>query len=75
MYRSNLRLVRGIFGALVVGTLGFGASQALASPAPAATLPFCTASQRQACVDNCRDEGKSNARCTTQGSQIICECY
>jgi hypothetical protein len=75
MYRTNLKLVHGVFGALVVGSLGFGATQALATPdtAPQAAL-FCNFTQRQACMADCADEGKSFVSCSVSGGSVNCVC-
>ena len=73
MYRSNLKLVRGIFGALVVGTLGFGASQAFASPT-AAGKAFCTIWQRLDCREYCAGQGMTYVSCAAWGTEVYCEC-
>ena len=72
----NPRLARGIFGALVVGALGFGATQALASPAQPA-FDGCTEQQEQACVDSCkRSWGPlATGSCVPFGEEYyLCEC-
>jgi hypothetical protein len=68
----NLRLARGTFGALVVGALGFGATQALASPTQAAGYK-CTYWQDMQCQNYCASRGMSG-RCTNF-DQLICQCF
>ena len=70
----NLRLARGIFGTLVGGALGFGATQALAAPAQAAFYG-CTSWQAQQCQDYCTSTYGlgSKGRCTNFG-MLQCQC-
>lgn len=76
MYRTNLKLVRGVFGALVVGVLGFGAAQAVASPATAPqSALFCTMAQRQECRAYCAGQGMAFVSCSSSGGgEVYCEC-
>lgn len=78
MRRSTRKAFQGVLGALVVGALGFGASQALAAPAAAASADYCTRQDQSVCLDYCYDtygEGY-RARCTKdQFGFIECECY
>jgi hypothetical protein len=53
MNRSFIQLRRALFGASCAIVFGFGAAQALASPAPAAFYG-CTEKEEQACNDTCR---------------------
>jgi hypothetical protein len=76
MKAVNLKLVRGIFATLVVGALGFGATQALASPTRPA-FDGCTEQQEQACVDSCkRSWGPlATGSCVPFGEEYyLCEC-
>lgn len=74
MNAVNLKLVRGIFGALVVGALGFGATQALASPVRAAVFG-CTATQQQQCQNYCGLRG-AQGYCSSFGlGGYDCVCY
>ena len=74
MYRTNLKLVRGVFGALVVGALGFGVTQVVASPATAPRA-FCNLTQRQACRANCADQGMEFVSCSVSSSgNVNCVC-
>ncbi len=75
MYRTNLKLVRGVFGALVVGALGFGAAQAVASPATAPHSALsCTMSQRYECRTYCASQGTAFVSCSVSGGEVNCEC-
>ena len=78
MNAVNPKLVRGMFGALVVGALGFGATQALASPVPAA-FDGCSEKQEQACAESCvRSFGPmATSSCVAFGDGkggYLCEC-
>ena len=75
MFRTNLKLVRGIFGALVVGSLGFGARQAFASPTVAAATERCTMLDRQSCNDGCFFAGWSGGRCVVVDKIKDCQCF
>ncbi len=79
MRRSNRKLSRGAFNALMLGVLGAGASQALAaSPeASAAGAAVCSAYELQRCVEYCDDlhgPGNSQARCTQYATGPRCSC-
>ena len=65
--RSLIRT--GLFTAAVLGTLGFGASQALAAPDTAARAPTCN--ERQ-CDRTCQDAGLSGGFCLDRTS---CNCF
>ena len=75
MNTANLTLTRGIFGALFVGALGFGATQAFASPvqAAAASQEWCTAYEQEECQAYCEYIGASQGRCYYYGFRY-CEC-
>jgi hypothetical protein len=75
MKALNLKLVRGTLGALVVGALGFGAAQALASPVQAAYYG-CTEWDAQACTDSCVAAygPYARGRCTNFGI-YDCQCF
>lgn len=60
---------RGVFAAAVLGTLGFGATQALATPAASAAPPTCN---EQQCDRTCRDAGFSGGFCLDRTS---CNCF
>lgn len=70
--QSRIRIVaRGTFAALFACALGLGATQALASPAPAAAVPACTIQQ---CTVSCIQQGFAagfcdpDARCVCLGA-------
>ncbi len=71
----NLKLARGIFGALVVGALGFGTTQALASPVKAAAGGECFYYQEQMCQDYCAYNFGAQGRCSRLGGSYDCQCY
>jgi len=71
------RLIRMVgqvgFGAMVVGALAFGATQALAKASRADDCQPCPYPSQQECIDCCWDElGFPNGLCTPGGS---CICY
>ncbi|HST59621.1 MAG TPA: hypothetical protein VLK84_13045 [Longimicrobium sp.] len=56
MRHSARSAVRGVFGALVMAGLGFGAGQAFAAPSAAAeTAGACLKDDAAACNANCRE--------------------
>ncbi len=61
------RLCRRAVGAAVVATLGFGASQALASPASATEAAACDIVK---CRANCKAQGQTSGACFE--GQCIC---
>ena len=61
------RLRRRALGAAVVAALGFGASQALASPAEAVEAAAC---DRIKCTAKCRSLGQTGGACF--GDQCVC---
>lgn len=67
----NSRLVRGVFGTLVLGALGFGAGQAFASTGPEDAPPgqtcaqFCTAKY---------GEGTQAVYVRWNGYNWVCDC-
>lgn len=69
------KLFRIVFGTLVVGALGFGASQAVAEPVPAAATERCTSEMHSDCRGNCIAEGYLGGRCIVQWGVTMCECY
>lgn len=74
MNSVNLKLARGILGALVVGALGFGATQALASPTQAGwPYGWCTEEEQTMCDNFCAPSG-GRGRCTNFGVWH-CECF
>lgn len=68
------KVARGMFGALVVGSLGFGATQALAAPTQSVANRTCNLYQEQACRDFCA-RYSAQSRCTSFGSTYDCQCY
>lgn len=77
MRRSNRKLLRGAFNALMLGVLGAGASQALASPAAAPAAGYCTREEAGECNVACQEAlGPSyRGRCTkTSIGTVSCQC-
>ena len=79
MRRSNRKLLRSAFNALMLGTVGAGASQALAAPAEAsaAGAATCSAYEQQRCVEYCDNlygPGNSQSRCTQYATGPRCSC-
>ncbi len=72
--RTNPVLVRAIFGTLVAGSLGFGASQAFASPASAARRA-CFTHEEDACALSCESQNAVGYSCTAYASYVNCRCY
>lgn len=69
----NLKLARGIIGALVASAMGFGAMQVLATPAQAASVAWwCTADEERWCDEYCAYYG-GDGRCSNFGV-LHCEC-
>lgn len=66
--RSIRTVRRGVLGLAFAGALGFGASQALASPAPAAAEQSCDT----VCNRACRAAGFIGGFC---GGGVSCSCY
>ncbi|HEX2189586.1 MAG TPA: hypothetical protein VHG51_11840 [Longimicrobiaceae bacterium] len=74
MRRLTGKLFQGVFGALVVGALGFGASQAFAEGA-AAALPGCNLIECRAACTARYGEGTQAACVRTTTAQYVCQCY
>lgn len=71
MHRINGKLVRGVFGALVVGAMGFGANQAFAN------TPQVWAPPGQTCFQYCTEtygEGTQPVYHRKVGDQWLCSC-
>ena len=68
MQHSIRKAMGGVFATLVVGALGFGGAQALASPAPAAAVPACTIQQ---CTVSCIQRGYAGGYCNPDA---MCVC-
>lgn len=66
MRNSARNTLRGVFGALVVAGLGFGAGQAFAAPSVTATAGTCLKADAAACNANCRE---------TLGTGYVGVCY
>lgn len=79
MTSGSRKWFRSAFGALVAGALGFGTTQALASPAMA-PVPFgCQEWQQAECTDWCRSMHPHHlsvtGRCSSSGgSYYSCTC-
>lgn len=76
--RSSIgRTYRGLFTALTLGALGFGAAQALASPEPAVAAERCTWEMNQYCIENCQAEGYGTGKCVVDRNTgvTVCECF
>ena len=75
MSRTLLHLRRGLLGAALLGSLGFGASQALATPREAAgtdgTCLYGDPGARSYCRSWCQSEGYRDGACARQG---FCAC-
>lgn len=68
MKRTGERIRLGVFGLALAGALGFGASQALATPAPRQAPPSCD----EICNRVCQAAGFIGGFC---GSGPSCSCY
>lgn len=66
MRKTIRRGVQGVLGALVVGAMGFGATQALASPGSTAAAGTCNRDEAGECTANCRE---------THGTGWVGQCY
>lgn len=71
------RVSRGVLGALVVGALGFGASQAVAGPPVQAATERCTSEMHQICKENCIRDGHVGGWCRVPPhlGVTVCECF
>lgn len=74
---TTRKLIHGITGALVAGVLGFGATQALAAPAPSAATERCDWEMHQICNENCQRDGYVGGRCRVppELGVTVCECF
>lgn len=78
MIRQSRFLGRGLFGGLVVAALGFGATQALASPAAPAAAGTCSKGDAWACIYGCKEEFGSDyaGQCSVDSfGHVTCHCY
>jgi len=57
MIRKRWTVRGAVFGAAIAGALGFGATQALAAPAPPAAGPNCQSSDDCYALDQCGPNG------------------
>lgn len=57
MSRSLSYLRRGLLGISIVGSLGFGVTQAFATPATNAQAGYCTQQEQVDCYMDCRSVG------------------
>jgi len=72
MSRSLSYLRRGLLGVAFVGSLGFGVTQALASPTQVASSGgWCTEEWEAYCDEQC---GFLNGHCMSYGPYVYCEC-
>lgn len=60
MRRPTRKVFRGAFNALMLGALGFGATQALASPAAPAAVVGCSKLEASECLWGCKEQFGSN---------------
>lgn len=74
MSRSLSYLRRGLLGAAVAGALGFGATQALATPAQTSARTVCSPEMEAYCAQLCGEAGGYCQRPTTPGGPF-CFCY
>lgn len=77
MRSPGRKVIQGVFNALALGALGFGATQALASPAAAKAADYCTRQDQSVCWNYCYDNygEEYRARCYKYNGFIDCECY
>ena len=71
--RNASRLGRAAFAALIVGSLGLGATQALATPGPVARNE--TTCDKKLCHQACVEIGYDYGRCTGPFGSGDCMCY
>jgi len=72
------KLFRGALGTLVLATLGFGASQVLASPAETAAAGGCTRSEAGECTAGCRETygtGYAGSCGKDSWAGVSCDCF
>lgn len=77
MRSGSRKLFQGVLGALVLGALGFGATQTFAAPAAAAEARLCTREDLAECSAACREALGDGwrGRCTSNSlGQKSCEC-
>lgn len=77
MRSLTARVFQGAFGALVVGALGFGATQAAATPGAARDATYCTREDVAECGAACQEALGPGwwGRCTTYSlGQKSCQC-
>lgn len=77
MRRPTGKVLRGAFNALMLGAIGFGATQVLASPAAASTAAYCTREEAGECNAACQEAlGPGyRGRCTkTSYGTVSCQC-
>lgn len=81
----NRKLASGIFGALVMGALGFGVTNALASPqapypncsmndAEFCAAPYCTFENEVFCMEGCMATWGTSGRCDFWYGVKTCAC-
>ena len=71
MQRMRGAARRWVFAAGVLGTLGFGAAQAVAAPAAPGARDQARACNPEGCDRSCRAQGGFSGRCTDAG---LCAC-
>lgn len=74
MSRSLSNLRRGLLGIAVVGSLGFGVTQAFAAPAQASKRNMCSREMDAYCDYSCGLDGL-RGYCNGSGPYMWCECY
>jgi hypothetical protein len=73
--RSPARKVfHGVFGALVVGALGFGASEAFAVEGSLSDEPYCTYGDYEYCMDGCWENFGRSGSCQFFYGIKMCNC-
>jgi hypothetical protein len=75
--QASTKVSRGVFGALMIGALGFGATQVMAAPAAAESGAYCTREDAAQCTLDCQAALGSGwrGRCTVNSlGQKSCQC-
>jgi len=73
MSRSPSTLRRGLLGLAFLGTMGFGVTQALASPRSTTAARLCSPENEAYCMDYCWKRGADAGACSAGGGG--CRCY
>ncbi len=78
MRSPGRKVVQGVLSTLVLATLGFGASQVLASPAETAAAGGCTRSEAGECNAGCRETygtGYAGSCSKDPWGGVSCDCF